>query len=150
MTVRLKRIHGDAHEQYGGGGKCVVKLLEKYANQKKNKRKIRWPCKQYTHCHPALLHTLVVKQPKCSLVSEAVPLIGPGITPSNLVVSYLLVTNQPDQINYPLCNCLDAQKISSNTQTHTYACAFMKHKCTHQVSVCNIMHMPKSVVVSTH
>ena len=70
-----------------------------------------YPC---SHTSPSL-HTLVVKQPKCRLVSEAAPLIstssfcsGPGITPSNLVVSYLLETNQPDQMNYPLCNCLDA------------------------------------------
>lgn len=43
------------------------------------------------------LHILVVKQPKCHLVGEAAALIstssfcsGPGITSSNLVVSYLL------------------------------------------------------------
>lgn len=46
---------------------------------------------------PHHLHILVVKQPKCHLVGAAAALIstssfcsGPGITSSNLVVSYLL------------------------------------------------------------
>lgn len=139
MTVKLKTCNEKNTRRCSWtlwGKICMVKIkriIEKYAKQKKNKRKIRWPCKQYTHHHPAPLHTLVVKQPKCCLVSEAAPLISPGITPSNLVVSYLLVTNQPDQMNYPLCNCLDAQKISSNIQTHTYTCTYMKYKCTHQI-----------------
>lgn len=70
------------------------------------------------HTHPLPPpHTLVVKEPKCRLVSKAAPLIstsslcsGPGIIPSNLVVSYLLETNQPDQMNYPLFTCLDGQR----------------------------------------
>lgn len=100
--------------------------------QKKEKEIIiNWSHKQHTHTfihHPLPpLHTLVVKQPKCRLISEAAPLIstssfcsGPGITPSNLVVSYLLETNQPDQMNYPLCTCLDAQRtLVTHKHTHT-------------------------------
>lgn len=40
--------------------------------------------------------------------------------PSNLVVGYLLETNQAYQTNYPLCDCLDAQRtLVTSTQTHT-------------------------------
>lgn len=57
-------------------------------------------CRLNKQLYPPLphhLHILVVKQPKCHLVGEAAALIstsslcsGPGITSSNLVVSYLL------------------------------------------------------------
>lgn len=142
---------------------CVfTKITDTHA--KKRKRNNNKLVTQTTHTfihHPLPpLHTLVVKQPKCRLISEAAPLIstssfcsGPGITPSNLVVSYLLETNQPDQMNDPLCTCLDAQRtLVTHKHTHTHAHIHKNANPPIIFSVYYIIcrHMLKGVVFSLH